>query len=220
MIDENNGITETPQDRSPAVKNPAQPGPETDPAADRMTIYCEPITHLGRKWVKLDIGDEIPVAEIKKRLPSLHWRPGSQEGLIPWRDNWLAYLQAKLDGLAGVSDAPPPNRRAKRNFDGPRPDGRRRRRSSSQSPALPPEYIELLRQRNYSEATIRVYVSHLNLMLAHTGHRPPQELGPADIKAYLEYLSGEKGVSDSYRNQANSAIKFYFAQVLVPPREI
>jgi len=196
------------------------PGTQPDQPVNRMTIYCEPITHLGRKWIKLDIGDEVPVAEIRKRLPSLHWRAGSLEGLMPWRDNWLAYLQAKLDGLAEVSDAPPPSRRAKRNLDEPRPDGRRRRRSSSQSPALPPEYLELLRQRNYSEATIRVYVSHLNLMLAHTGHRPPQELATADIKAYLEYLSGEKGVSGSYRNQAMSAIKFYYEQVLVPPRAI
>ena len=185
-----------------------------------MTIYCEPITHLGRKWIKLDIGDEIPVAEIKKRLPSLHWRAGSHEGLMPWRENWLAYLQAKLDGLAEVTGAPQPSRRAKRSADGPRTDGRKRRRSSSQSPALPPEYLEQLRQRNYSEATIRVYVSHFNLLLAHTGHRPPQELGPAEIKAYLEYLSGEKGVSGSYRNQAMSAIKFYFEQVLTPAREI
>ena len=196
------------------------PGTQPDQSVNRMTIYCEPITHLGRKWIKLDIADEIPVAEIKKRLPSLHWRAGSHEGLMPWRENWLAYLQAKLDGLAEVSDAPPPGRRAKRSADGPRADGRKRRRSSSQSPALPPEYLEQLRQRNYSEATIRVYVSHFNLLLAHTGHRPPQELGPAEIKAYLEYLSGEKGVSGSYRNQAMSAIKFYFEQVLTPAREI
>lgn len=220
MNDENNGITDNQQDRSPAIENPAQPCPETDYAPGRMIIYCEPITHLDRKWIKLDIGDDTPVTEIKKRLPSLHWRAGTQDWLMPWRDNWLAYLQAKLDGVAEVSDAPPPSRRAKRNIDGPRPAGRRRRRSSSQSPALPPEYIELLRQRNYSEATIRVYVSHFNLLLAHTGHRPPQELATADIQAYLEYLSGEKGVSGSYRNQAVSAIKFYFEQVLTPPRAI
>jgi len=195
-------------------------GTQPDQPVNRMTIYCEPVTHLGRKWIKLGLDDEIPVAEVKKRLPSLHWRAGSHEGLMPWRENWLAHLQAKLDGLAEVSDAPQPSRRARRSTDGPRTDGRRRRRSSSQSPALPPEYLEQLRQRNYSEATIRVYVSHFNLLLAHTGHRPPQELAAADIQAYLEYLSGEKGVSGSYRNQAISAIKFYFEQVLTPAREI
>ena len=196
------------------------PGTQPDQPVNRMIIYCEPITHLGRKWVRLDIGDDIPVAEIKTRLPSLHWRAGAHQGLMPWRDNWLQFLQTKLEGLAEVTDSPPPSRRAKRLADGPRTDGRKRRRSSSQSPALPPEYLEQLRHREYSEATIRVYVSHFNLLLAHTGHRPPQDLGPAEIKAYLEYLSGEKGVSGSYRNQAMSAIKFYFEQVLTPAREI
>lgn len=196
------------------------PGTQPDQPVNRMIIYCEPITHLGRKWVRLDIADEIPVAEIKTRLPSLHWRAGAHQGLMPWRDNWLPFLQTKLEGLAEVTDSPPPGRWAKRPADGPRTDGRKRRRSSSQSPALPPEYLEQLRHREYSEATIRVYVSHFNLLLAHTGHRPPQELAPAEIKAYLEYLSGEKGVSGSYRNQAMSAIKFYFEQVLTPAREI
>ncbi|MBI4726951.1 phage integrase N-terminal SAM-like domain-containing protein [candidate division TA06 bacterium] len=220
MNDENHGITGSQPVPPTMVESPGQTNPETDQAAGREIIYCESIIHLGRKWVKLDIGDDFPVIKIKKLLPSLHWRAGPQDWLMPWRENWLAYLQAKLDGLAEVTDASPPNRRVKRHTDGSRPAGRRTRRSSVQSPALPPEYLELLRQRNYSEATIRVYVSHFNLMLAHTGHRPPQELGPAEIKAYLEYLSGEKGASKSYRTQALSAIKFYYGQVLVPPREI
>lgn len=203
-----------------ATEDPGKASPETGQQPSRMIIHCEPMTHLGRKWVKLGIGDDFPAAELKKRLPSRHWCAGHQAWLIPWRENWLAYLQAKLDGVAEVSDAPPENRRAKRRIDGPRPDGQRTRRPSAQSPALPPEYIEQLRRRNYSEATIRVYSSHLNQMLAYTGHRPPQELGPADIQEYLQYLTVERGVSGGYRNQALSAIRFYYEQVMVPPRMI
>jgi integrase/recombinase XerD len=185
-----------------------------------MTIHCEAITHLGRKWIKLDVGDDFPLAALKERLPARHWSASHQAWLVPWREGWLERLREKLGDLAEVVEGAPPSKRIYRARLSSGTTGKRPGRVAAASPALPPEYLGLLEQRGYSPATIRVYLSHFNMFLVNAGNRAPQDIPAEDIRGYFRHLLDEKGVSASYLNQAISAIKIYYEQVLTPPRPV
>ena len=70
-----------------------------------------------------------------------------------------------------------------------------------------------LRLRNYSPGTIKVYLQHMTAFVRYFG-RSPYELGKDDINRYLLYLIDERKVSASYRDQAVSALKFFYGKVL------
>ena len=70
-----------------------------------------------------------------------------------------------------------------------------------------------LRLRNYSSGTIKVYLQHIKEFVRFF-RKSPSELGKDDVNRYLLYLTEERQVSASYRNQAVSALKFFYGRVL------
>jgi len=70
-----------------------------------------------------------------------------------------------------------------------------------------------LRLRNYSPGTIKTYLQHMTEFVRHFG-RSPSELGRDDMINYLLYMTEERKVSATYRDQAVSALKFFYGKVL------
>ena len=70
-----------------------------------------------------------------------------------------------------------------------------------------------MRLRNYSPGTIKTYLQHMTEFTRHFG-RSPSELGRDDVKRYLLHMTEERRVSASYRDQAVSALKFFYGKVL------
>jgi len=70
-----------------------------------------------------------------------------------------------------------------------------------------------MRLRNYSPGTIKTYLQHMTEFTRHFG-RSPSELGRDDVKRYLLHMTEERTVSASYRDQAVSALKFFYGKVL------
>jgi len=70
-----------------------------------------------------------------------------------------------------------------------------------------------LRLRNYSPRTIKVYLQHMTGFVRHFG-KSPLELSSDDIKNYLLHMAVERKVSATYRDQAVSALKFFYGRVL------
>ncbi len=63
---------------------------------------------------------------------------------------------------------------------------------------------------------VKVYLQHMTDFVRHFG-RSPSEIGKNEIVQYLLYLTEDKKVSVAYRNQAVSALKFFYARVLKRP---
>ena len=76
-----------------------------------------------------------------------------------------------------------------------------------------------LRLRNYSPRTEKVYVSHVAGFARHYG-RSPEELGPEEVRAYLQHLMEEKRVSRSAFNQTVCALRFLYRITLERPETI
>jgi integron integrase len=70
-----------------------------------------------------------------------------------------------------------------------------------------------LTARHYSPRTAKVYVGWARRLVSYH-RRHPRELGPAEVKAFLDSLANERGVSASTHQQALCAIVFLYRHVL------
>ena len=71
-----------------------------------------------------------------------------------------------------------------------------------------------LRTRHYSIRTETAYVDWARRFILFHGKRHPQEMGGAEVEAFLTYLAVERHVSASTQNQAKAAILYLYKQVL------
>ena len=68
--------------------------------------------------------------------------------------------------------------------------------------------------RHYTARTLQTYTSWVRQFQAFTRSKPPQELSPGDVKAFLTFLAVERKVAASTQNVAFNALLFFFRHVL------
>jgi integron integrase len=86
------------------------------------------------------------------------------------------------------------------------------------SPAAKPRLLEqvraAIRARHYASRTERAYVGWIRRFILYNGKRHPDQLGGAEVTAFLTSLATERHVSASTQNQALAAILFLYKEVL------
>jgi integron integrase len=95
------------------------------------------------------------------------------------------------------------------------------RANSGQSVSVPATPMRLLdrvraslRARHYSSRTEKAYVSWIRRFIQFHGKRHPDQMGSAEVGAYLSNLATEAKVSSSTQNQALAALLFLYKHVL------
>jgi integron integrase len=71
-----------------------------------------------------------------------------------------------------------------------------------------------IRVRHYSIRTESAYVDWARRFILFHHKRHPQDMGAAEVEAFLTWLAVERNVAASTQNQAKSALLFLFGQVL------
>ena len=97
-------------------------------------------------------------------------------------------------------------------------------RASGAAPALPPAVTQQpklldrmrnhLRTRHYSIRTETAYVDWARRFILFHGKRHPQDMGGAEVEAFLTHLAVDRHVSASTQNQAKAALLYLYKQVL------
>ena len=82
------------------------------------------------------------------------------------------------------------------------------------APKLLDRLRDHLRTRHYSIRTETAYVDWARRFILFHGKRHPQEMGAAEVEAFLTYLAVQRQVSASTQNQAKAAILYLYKQVL------
>ncbi len=82
--------------------------------------------------------------------------------------------------------------------------------SHRQSTALPAGYIELLKQKRYSESTIKSYTVYFKDFMWFFNKRALDAITVAEINDYLLQLIEKWNISFSEQNQRINSIKFYY----------
>jgi site-specific recombinase XerD len=72
----------------------------------------------------------------------------------------------------------------------------------------------LLRYRHYSIRTEKAYVAWVRRYILFHDKRHPNEMGSAEIEAFLTHLAVDQNVAASTQNQALSALLFLYRDVL------
>lgn len=73
---------------------------------------------------------------------------------------------------------------------------------------------EAIRRKHYSRRTEKSYVRWIKRYILFHNKRHPQEMGSADIEAFLTHLAVKEHVAASTQNQALSALLFLYREVL------
>ena len=84
--------------------------------------------------------------------------------------------------------------------------------------APPPKLLDRLRihlrTRHYSIRTEEAYVDWARRFILFHGKRHPQDMGAAEVEAFLSHLAVDRQVSASTQNQAKAALLYLYKQVL------
>jgi integron integrase len=81
-------------------------------------------------------------------------------------------------------------------------------------PKLLDQVRDRIRVKHYSLRTEKQYVQWIKRFILFHGKRHPQEMGAAEVKAFLTHLAVEGKVSASTQNQALSGLLFLYKEVL------
>jgi integrase/recombinase XerD len=76
--------------------------------------------------------------------------------------------------------------------------------------------LEELERRNYSQSTVRAYVKTIE-DLARYFKRPPDQLGPNQLRQYQAYLMRERKLAPNTMVQRTAALRFFFVVTLRRP---
>ncbi|MGC9394978.1 MAG: integron integrase [Anaerolineae bacterium] len=76
---------------------------------------------------------------------------------------------------------------------------------------------DAIRRKHYSIRTEQSYVDWIRRFILYHNKRHPRDMGPSDVEAFLTYLAVEQNVAASTQNQALSALKFLYRDVLHQP---
>ena len=85
---------------------------------------------------------------------------------------------------------------------------------ANQPPKLLNRLRDHLRTRHYSIRTETTYIDWARRFILFHGKRHPQEMGSAEVEAFLTHLAVDRQVSASTQNQAKAAILYLYKQVL------
>ena len=86
--------------------------------------------------------------------------------------------------------------------------------AANQPPKLLNRLRDHLRARHYSIRTETTYVDWARRFILFHDKRHPQEMGSAEVEAFLTHLAVDRQVSASTQNQAKAAILYLYKQVL------
>lgn len=89
---------------------------------------------------------------------------------------------------------------------------------AEKSETAKPKFLErvraILRGRHYSLRTEEAYLGWMRRFILFHGKRHPQEMGEAEVAAFLNHLANERTVAAATQNQALNALLFLYEAVL------
>lgn len=143
------------------------------------------------------------IISLVKEIEGRRWSASNKFWHIPYEKNTLEILNGKFEGKLEFVESTTKNSKL----------------AKPSKNHFPPEYIETLKLKNYSEVTIKTYRLHFQRFLNYYPETELEKLTHELIRKYLLYLVEEKHYSTSAQNQAINSIKFYYEKVLGKPVE-
>ncbi len=146
--------------------------------------------------------------ELIKTIPGADWQPVLKAWTIPYSEDVLSNLLTLLKGKAWLdySEFKKVKESDKKSVEIAAMDANTQKEIE--------KFTDWMRNRRYSESTIRNYVNSLGLFLRFTGNKNPEEITNADLETFhKDYIISRK-YSASFQSLVINAVKLYFSNRL------
>lgn len=155
------------------------------------------------------------IRERISRIYGQRWDEAACCWWVPNRESTLAFIRKifgeELDVIEESRNKTSRNRKPDKQL----PQGRLNEAQREAATALE----ERLMLKRYGYSTLKTYRSQFRSFLLHFPETAPADITERQIREYLLFLVGERGVSESTQGQAINAIKFYYEKVLGQERK-
>ena len=185
------------------------------PLNTRPQIKLEKGFHRQQEVVMMRFDYNLPLQERLKGLFDVRWSRSNGCWLVDANDFDLGIL---FNGLRDVAHI---NYSALKIVTLPeKKEVKKRDYSYRRKIDLPKGYVELLKQKRYSQSTIKTYTAYFRDFIHYFGGRDLKDISGEEINAYLLELINKWDITTSEQNQRINAIKFYFEKVLRKARQV
>ena len=170
--------------------------------------------HDGKDIIKIEFAFNRALIERVKQLSGARWSFSKRYWYVPSQDFRLSDLFMAVRGAAFIDYS----LLRKNQFVKPFPETVVRK-DPRPNVLLPKGYLELLKQKRYSESTIKTYTHYFKDFQRYFFEQDLENIQREEINAYILELIEKRDISSSQQNQRISAIKFYYEKVLGKEKE-
>jgi integrase/recombinase XerD len=160
--------------------------------------------YFGKKpAIRLEFPFDFELKELVKTYPGCQWDPKQKVWWVPYTDDQFTALLRFFTGKVELDDS---------QFQAAK--------LSPSYPELPPLTEEIIcevkafedwmRNKRYSESTIKTYRESIGLFIRFLGNKPLGEIGNEDFEKFNKEYIIERAYSASFQNQIVNAVKLFF----------
>jgi len=172
------------------------------------TIFIRNAEIKRKPIVLLEFQFDQEIKEMVKTIPAAAWQPKLKAWTIPYSDEITSHLLALFHQKAWLDYS-----------------AFKKVKTYDQEKAALPEmdagiaqeiekFSDWMRNRRYSESTIRNYVHSLGLFLRFTGNKNPAEISNADLENFHKDYILRNNYAASFQSLVINAVKLYFSNRL------
>jgi len=145
-----------------------------------------------------------------KAFPEAQWSQTRKSWYIPMENFDLHKFFESFKGMAYIDYSAVTKRKKTRRAK----SEHHNKKEDTKNIVLPAGYLEKLKQKRYSENTIKTYCHYFKDFQKAFKDKKIENIGINDINRYIHDLVKVKNISLSQQNQRINAIKFYYEKVL------
>ncbi len=168
------------------------------------TIFVKNGEFCGKPLALLEFPYDFQLKEVVKTVPGADWNPVLKAWTVPYSDTVISDLLAVFKGKAWLDYGD----FRKVRVEVPPED----------LPMLLPKleediqgFVDWMRNRRYSESTIKNYSSGLRLFFRFTGNKNPEEVTQEDLESFHKNYIISRKYSASFQSLVINAVKLYYS---------
>ncbi|PZX59936.1 site-specific recombinase XerD [Algoriphagus ratkowskyi] len=161
-----------------------------------------------KPFVLLEFPFDEELKELVKTIPGADWQPKLKAWTLPYSDGVTSQLLALFKGKAWLDYSA---------FKKVEINNQKKAALPEMDAGIAEEiekFSDWMRNRRYSESTIRNYIHSLGLFLRFTGNKNPAEINNTDLENFHKDYILKNNYSASFQSLVINAVKLYFSNRL------
>lgn len=191
-----------------------------------IPISLRPLHHKNQESVGIYYTNQSVLNSVVRKIKGIKWSQTNRCWYVPLKEDYYNEVINVLSGKAKLDITALQQYLEKRKqvlAAAPQQEGKKTSKPLINSPAWRlsnenlsalEKFIERLKLKAYSAATIRTYRNEFLQLLKLLKNKPVNNLTPDDLRRYMVYAMEKEGINENTAHSRLNALKFYFEQVL------